>query len=119
MKAFCPVRRFNLSQKREITKYPDCPSLRRSDEIVTVNEEITGPGSREILAKRLPMIAIVETHENTGFIADVKESGPDWIGPNYRDNFSAWEPVCDLRPGVTCVMGSKDLRLPVVDAVRV
>jgi len=56
--------RIQLPQRRDVIQYPERPSVRRNNQVVTMNCQIAHGRVRKVELQRLPVIAVIERNVN-------------------------------------------------------
>ena len=63
-----------LAQWREVIQNPEGTPVGSSDQIAVLDLEVIDRNHRQVALQPMPVLSVVEAHENPGFRADEKQS---------------------------------------------
>ena len=112
-----------LSEQRIIIERPESASIRRDDNLVSLECDVSERSIREILHQRLPMVAVVERDVHSTLSSGEKQSCffrvvADDSGEAAAD-LARRKTVDDLRPRVTVITRSIEIRRVITDWVKI
>src|SRR5690242_12289308 len=108
----------DFAQRGHVVEYPEAAAVRTDDEVVQVvrrvDFQVTDGGAGQVLAQRLPVVAVVEADVNGCLGAGEKQArllgiGAHNIYPASR-TLVARQAVNDAGPSLTAIGGSPDER---------
>ena len=109
----------DLPQRADVVEHPDAASVRGHDEVVLVKSEIAHRAWRQVELQRLPVVAVVERHEDAELGAGHEQAAPLRILLHRLQVDAARQPRRDLLPAPAAISGAIDIRLIVLETVAV
>src|SRR5881392_695724 len=66
----------DLSQRTDVVYHPEAPTVRRDNEIVSVNLDVAHRRRGDVELERLPVLTVIERSEHAAFGSREKQSSP-------------------------------------------
>ena len=109
-----------FAQRRHVIEHPEAAPLRGERQVVVDHGDVRNGHQRQIALERLPPRTVIHGDEESELGAGVEQAGTHLILTHHTDRIVGRNPVVAIgqaRPGGTVVIGTPDVRGPVVKPV--